>query len=68
MINLKKCPFCGGDAEIFNTGNYWQKTFYGIHCKKFCCMQAKFYSSEIVAAEAWNRRASDEHRNGKSDF
>lgn len=68
MINLKKCSFCGGDAEIFSTGNYWQTTYYRIHCKKLCCMQGGFYSSEVAAAEEWNRRASNEHRNGKSDF
>lgn len=60
MINLKKCPFCGGDAEIFSTGDYLKKTFYRIHCKKFCCLQVNFYSSKIAAVEAWNRRANDD--------
>ena len=60
MINLKKCPFCGSDAEIFSTRDYLKKTFYRIHCKKFCCLQVNFYSSEIAAVEAWNRRVNDD--------
>lgn len=57
MSELKPCPFCGGDAEILSTGNYWKKTFYRIYCKKSCCVQGSFYPSKIIAAEEWNKRA-----------
>ena len=58
MNDLKKCPFCGGDAEIFSTGDCWEKTFYRIHCKNFCCTQIHFYSNENDAIEAWNKRTN----------
>lgn len=72
MIELKPCPFCGGEAEMYNgtdiTGKYWY-----IRCKKCYSRGTGVYESlrELEpqeeytaitgawekAVEAWNKRA-----------
>ena len=44
MDKLKKCPFCGGEAEIF-----W------VICKE-CTAETKDFDTKEEAIEAWNRR------------
>lgn len=51
MKELKKCPFCGGEAEIVKESDY----AYFIKCKRRCLMTYSFKSPE-QAIEAWNRR------------
>lgn len=64
MSELKRCPFCGDEVEIFRTGLYhWR---YAIHHKtKTECLldvQALVVPYEKdVAIEMWNRRADDEY-------
>lgn len=70
MIELKPCPFCGGEAEIIPTGNSttgWRKT--EIRCKTcgmgriFRWVYPKKFDREFIwgkTAEIWNRRAKDE--------
>jgi hypothetical protein len=55
MEEPKKCPFCGGEAEIVTESNY--ASF--IRCKKRCCRTYVFISPK-VAIEAWNERLEDE--------
>ena len=67
-IDLKRCPFCGGEAEIVPTGNSivgWKKT--EVRCKS-CRMGRSFrwisrkFDRDFIweeTAEQWNRRADD---------
>lgn len=67
MINLKKCPFCGGEAMIKSetalSGKY--SSFY-IKCSS-CEIQTLSYvdmggdlKALKQAVEVWNRRESDD--------
>ena len=63
MIDLKPCPFCGGEAIIVYSAK--RKDFYGrdiegtaIACDN--CNATIFFRSRRLAIEAWNRRAKDE--------
>lgn len=52
-MNLKKCPFCGGDAEIWHEmhppfGEY-------VYCKKCGCRTLKHIDAQNAIIE-WNRR------------
>ena len=56
MIDLKPCPFCGGEAEKFS----WQYDSYRhtfkIFCKN-CGVATENLPTEKEAIEIWNRRA-----------
>ena len=64
-IRLRECPFCGGEAQIFNAP-YNQDIgipCFGIGCKVCKVMigttendQTDFYRSALDAAVAWNCR------------
>lgn len=60
MIELKPCPFCGGEARLLLNA---KKKIYGkdeyrtgvvVCCN--VCEARMFYGSEKLAIEAWNRR------------
>ena len=55
MAELKPCPFCGGEAELFTYGDgkFLPK------CSVCWGMIEEWFSSEEEAAEAWNRRADN---------
>ena len=59
MSDLKRCPFCGGEAQI--TENYAGQT--RIVCTNYsggCAVgQLFWYDFREDAIEAWNRRTSD---------
>lgn len=67
-IELKRCPFCGGEAEIILTGNSivgYSKV--DVRCQ--CCGMGRIYrivkgmSRDAIrsqVAKKWNRRADDE--------
>ena len=54
MEELKKCQFCGGEAEIVIESNY--ASF--VRCKRRCCRTYVFISPK-VAVETWNRRVEE---------
>ena len=73
-MNLKPCPFCGGEAEIINIKP--DRPYFAVKCKE-CraqsrtakCMTWKTNKERFAekvdktkqwAAEAWNRRVTDE--------
>ena len=64
MIELKPCPFCGGEAEL-SEGRFDGKNTSYVMCKR-CASQGEFffvsprYASAEKAIEAWNRRMRDE--------
>ena len=66
MIDLKRCPFCGGKAKISHMGPYASKTSK-VECEGCgACTKYFFisteYAADVVAAEAWNRRTEDDAR------
>lgn len=62
MIDLKPCPFCGGEAMIVEHTFYELNPTYGIYCKNCEAKTRQFYKTEEDAAEAWNRRANNDKK------
>ena len=76
MTELKPCPFCGGEAEMYTEVSRIMGKFWYIRCKKCYSRGSGIYESgrelepqEEYAAitgawekatEAWNRRVKDE--------
>ena len=59
MSVLKKCPFCGGEAEIF-CDTEMGGTQYRVRCTNCPADVGRYwYWKEKDAIEAWNRRASE---------
>ena len=72
MTELKPCPFCGGEAEVYDyeasqdiydgqTLGYLDTeyyTAYGCGCAMYGCIIGE-KKSEEDAIEAWNRRAGE---------
>ena len=55
-MNLKSCPFCGGEAELKYTitvyyANYW------VECSR-CSISTRRVPSEDNAIEDWNNRST----------
>lgn len=74
-IELKPCPFCGGEPQIMvsdGSGNFYSNIgtvlFMGrrmthkiIRCKK-CRIKTQPYLTDRGVFNAWNRRADNEQR------
>lgn len=65
-IELKPCPFCGGDAEMIDVKAYIspkKRTIYRVECKKGIecpgMPGTRGYDTEREAAAAWNTRTAD---------
>lgn len=56
---LKKCPFCGGDAilEVYHGFNK-EVIFAYVYCRE-CGVLTRNYALEKTAQEAWNRRVEE---------
>lgn len=68
-IELKPCPFCGGDAEMIDVKAYIspkKRTIYRVECKKGIecpgMPGTRGYDTEREAAAAWNTRTADQER------
>jgi len=64
MIELKPCPFCGGEAEILrqNIGSDFYEYRYWACCSDQYCPAGEgtiLKESPEEAAEIWNRRAGE---------
>ena len=55
MTELKPCPFCGGEAEIF-VSDITDRAL--VYCRG-CDAQIKMQQNEQEAIEAWNKRVSE---------
>lgn len=58
MDELKPCPYCGGDAEMFVTKHIPSGYDYTPRCKKTgCCGRlTKKFGLKELAVYAWNMR------------
>ena len=54
MPELKPCPFCGGEAEVYTDEDDTQEWFY-VRCSD-CWAQTDGNDTEIGAIDAWNQR------------
>lgn len=57
---LKPCPFCGKPGHINNTSG----ALFWVECEdyRYCGASTLNSSTEEIAIEIWNRRASDEKK------
>ena len=67
MNELKPCPFCGGEAEIFEDYEIITK-YVTVRCSKcFAKIQnvtaSIYFCAEDKAIEMWNTRAESEGNN-----
>lgn len=65
MVELKPCPFCGSEAEVFKdvtfiaeTGEKIGEIAFFVWCTK--CTALVSGNTKEEAIEAWNRRVKDE--------
>lgn len=56
MEELKKCPFCGGEAKIYKLFDYVSK--YRVECMN-CDMCSPNQNKSEEAMKAWNRRVEE---------
>lgn len=57
MDELKPCPFCGGEAELIETGAFYNKAGY-VQCRR-CGACSRFALGENyidICLELWNFR------------
>lgn len=57
-IELKPCPFCGGEAQMFDLRKVHLGVFYFVECReRKCRVKTGYLCTKEEAAEVWNRRA-----------
>lgn len=56
MGELKKCPFCGGEAILYKSFDYVNKC--RVECTN-CNICTQNYDTKGEAIEAWNRRVKE---------
>ena len=58
MAELRKCPFCGGEAEVVKAHSNASEFPYVVVCKNDLCNASvgRFSASREKAIEAWNTR------------
>lgn len=62
-LKLKKCPFCGGPAEIVDNSRYDPGTYF-VGCL-YCGARTDYDHGEENAAELWNGRVEpNDHYRG----
>lgn len=61
MADLAKCPFCGGNVEIYDSDDYFdtKQRCYAIRCNK-CKLRASFAdgNNRTLIINRWNKRES----------
>lgn len=58
MMELKRCPFCGGRARVEPIGRYDGCEKFKVRCVG-CLAVTYNYDSYEEAVKAWNRRYGD---------
>ena len=62
-IELKSCPFCGGEAELVQQQVVGYPDDFYVECGTDGCVLSLgglCFSTEEEAMEAWNRRAGEQ--------
>lgn len=60
-MELKKCPFCGGEPEMLGGDDvYHGEPFWYVGCR--CLASMKGEETMEGAAENWNRRAAEQKK------
>ena len=64
MIELKPCPFCGGEAQrdsnnAHNGDVMDDFEWFSVYCPKCLCASTPPFSTPWEAEAAWNRRSGD---------
>lgn len=65
MTELKPCPFCGGEAHVYETVNGGTRKLYWIECLKCYAESPKSLDLPQDSIDAWNRRDEDCELRGK---
>lgn len=65
MINLRPCPFCGGDGKLKEFATHYGagKTYYYVYCANEDCPVGPETGNEYTpeaAIAAWNTRYTDD--------
>lgn len=60
MIELKRCPFCGGEAKLLEHTFSHGDPCFGVECTQCGAWSYQWNTDEARAAAAWNRRVADE--------
>jgi len=58
-MELKPCPFCGGEAYIGQGDMRLGEYTAFVRCQK-CFIRTQAYAKKFYAARIWNRRAKEE--------
>ena len=58
--NLKRCPFCGGQASVQEMFHSMLSNEYFVKCKKCGAETKRYYKGSRGAVKAWNRRCREE--------
>ena len=66
-MELKPCPFCGGEAECITDNAFTQDAESYVRCRRCRAQTSRFISDDLLydmngkpnAAKAWNRRANE---------
>ena len=59
MDELKKCPFCGSDAEVFVRYKDFEPKRNGVRCLNEACGAEIESAHQAEAVARWNRRYAD---------
>lgn len=62
-IELRSCPFCGGEAVIEHNSEYDDEG-YAVRCSECGIESPNCCSDEHEAAQWWNRRAGNANKEG----
>ena len=68
-IELKRCPFCGGEVRIDAIDAMEDMSCFMVGCRNkdcICHVTGAAYDTLRDAVEAWNRRADDGRYNNVS--
>lgn len=64
MAELKKCPFCGGEAFLYQSGNTSCGFFGEVICKKCGVRTERVYKN--LAIKVWNNRPTESEIRAKA--
>lgn len=58
-MKLKPCPFCGGEARLYNDGNHGFFHMCMIDGDAMVKIESRLFGSDEEAIKVWNRRAEN---------